>query len=213
MTNFQTYFESLVLKSKTKKIISTLVTVVLCVIAFGAFRTCNKVENNDVLINSLNRYIDSLENVVNQVPDTVFFETIVYRDTIIEKITYFLPPVDSVEEHYNIYQDSIITNEINVWATIQAKELYSISIKYKPITLVQTQIIREPYPVRVIKELPVPQKGFYGTIGVGTGFSAEVFYLNKKERLFGVELIYLKSPAEIEYARFPAVMFKIGKKF
>jgi hypothetical protein len=128
-------------------------------------------------------------------PDTISIvrDTTIYKDTTIYVVKEF-EKQDSGDE-VNHYRDSLVNDEIRVWADIYAEKLFNVEWRYQPVLKKQFTTIREPYPVIVEKPIEVNTEasGIYATggIGFGDGFVGRVGlgYMPDSRKMYGVEVM------------------------
>lgn len=113
--------------------------------------------------------LDSIKAVKAMPPDTIFKDTIIVSQKIIEFSNQFdtLPEPD----HYSNYRDSIVNDSIRVWADIKARELYQIDWEYIPVIHFREKEITKFQPVIVPEyiEKEIFNRGLYLTSSIGFG--------------------------------------------
>jgi hypothetical protein len=125
---------------------------------------------------------------------------VVTRDTVwLKGDTVFVnadlpgPVVDPVDTTVNHYVDSLVRKDIDVRIRFSVRgELLSRSWQYNPVyrEIRVDSIVFRPYPVEVIKEVPVSRAGLYG-YGVAGGngdaflFGGGVDFMTRKETEIG----------------------------
>jgi len=94
-----------------------------------------------------------------------------------------------------MYKDSIINDSIDLRVEIAAVDLYDIKYDYRPIYKYQEKIVNKkvPYPVDVIREVEVNQRGLFMNAGIGFSdrFSAKLglMYLTRKQSIYSYDLV------------------------
>jgi hypothetical protein len=176
------------------KKIGQIVFVCLIITNLISYKSCRNIKES---LKSEKQNVIALKKSCDSIlalpPDTIKLPSkIIKKDSLVYITKYINTPTLSAKQ----YTDSIINDSIDLRVSILADKLYSINYAYKPIFKYQEIIIEKkiPYPVDVIKEIKVLQRGFY--FNAGLGFSEkfagklEMLYLTKKKSTFGIE--YMK---------------------
>jgi hypothetical protein len=178
-----------------KTIRNTLVLlVVLAVVAWG-LTLRSRYNDNLKELAQMKVVVDSIRAIEAMPPDTISIvrDTTIYKDTTIYVVKEF-EKQDSGDE-VNHYRDSLVNDEIRVWADIYAEKLFNVEWRYQPVLKKQFTTIREPYPVIVEKPIEVNTEasGIYATggIGFGDGFVGRVGlgYMPDSRKMYGVEVM------------------------
>ncbi len=178
-----------------KTIRNTLVLlVVLAVVAWG-LTLRSRYNDNLKELAQMKMVVDSIRAIEAMPPDTISIvrDTTIYKDTTIYVVKEFEKPEpgDSIKH----YRDSIVNDEVRVWADIYADKLFNVEWRYQPVLKKQFTTIREPYPVIVEKPIEVNTEasGIYATggIGFGDGFVGRVGlgYMPDSRKMYGVEVM------------------------
>jgi hypothetical protein len=192
-----------------KRLTNIILIAIILLIGFIALSVLRKrlASDQEGYVMVPQSFLDSLVAVAEMKPDTIIRDTTI----IIKEIQYIdrpLPPgtTVSVDPVITAYRDSIVNDEIAAWVNFETfGTLKDISWEYRPtIREILTEIkVPAPYPVPYEKK--VPQTGVYGSIGAGMGseniiFSGEVKYLDKKGRIYGLEVgNFVNSYIKVEY--------------
>lgn len=173
-------------------IITTL--VVLALVAWGlTFRS--RYNDNLKELAQMNAVVDSIRAIEAMPPDTIKIvnDTTIYKDSIIYRNREFEKP--QPDDSVNHYRDSIVNDEVRVWADIYADKLFNIEWQYQPVIKKSLTTVREPYPVIVEKPIKVTTEasGIYATggIGFGDGFVGRVGlgYMPDSRKMYGIEIM------------------------
>ncbi len=168
--------------------------VVLAVVAWG-LTLRSRYNDNLKELAQMKMVVDSIRAIEAMPPDTISIvrDTTIYKDTTIYVVKEFEKP--EPDDSVNHYRDSLVNDEIRVWADIYAEKLFNIEWQYQPVLKKQVTTIREPYPVIVEKpiEIVTEAKGIYATggIGFGEGFVGRVGlgYMPDSQKMYGVEVM------------------------
>ncbi len=196
-----------------KTIRNTLILlVVLAVVAWG-LTLRSRYNDNLKELAQMKMVVDSIRAIEAMPPDTISIvrDTTIYKDTTIYVVKEFEKP--EPDDSVNHYRDSLVNDEIRVWADIYADKLFNIEWQYQPVLKKQVTTIREPYPVIVEKpiEITTEASGIYATggIGFGEGFTGRIGlgYMPDSRIMYGVEI--MKVEDKTIYGGFAA--FKLFK--
>lgn len=177
-------------------IVTVIAATILTLVAIGRCRPEKPCPPEGMTLVS-DGFIDSLRAVAEKPPkEIVKIETVV-KDTIIYIVKNNPPIFVDLPSGGSVYMDSVqmIEDGINAWVKITARGVVDqIMWGYKPVYKTITKEIRipEPYPVDVIK--PVPMRGllFEGGVGVGpnqAGFSLGLRWQQRNSLSYGVDVI------------------------
>jgi len=167
---------------------------VLAVVAWGL--TFRSLYNDNLKeLAKMNAVVDSISAIEAMPPDTVTIvrDTTIYKDSIIYRDREFEKP--QPDDSVNHYRDSIVNDEVRIWADIYADKLFNIEWEYQPVLKKQFTTIREPYPVIVEKPIKVTTEasGIYATggIGFGEGFVGRVGlgYMPNSRAMYGIDVM------------------------
>lgn len=153
-------------------------------------------------------FLDSLQAVASQPPDTIKKDTTIYLDRIIYKSKDPVEPRDSIpDDDLRLYQDSIKNDSVATGVSFWVKGRLEgpITLWTEPVVKLSSTTITKPLPMPLPYEKPVPQTGLYGLGGIGGGsqgvkISTTILYLNNQGKIFGGEIGYYGGTyAEIKY--------------
>jgi hypothetical protein len=170
---------------------------VLAVVAWG-LTLRSRYNDNLKELAQMRLVVDSIRVIEAMPPDTITIvrDTTIYKDSIIYRKRKFEEP--EPDDEVNHYQDSLVNDEIRVWADVYADKLFNIEWKYQPVTKQELTTIREPYPVIVEKpiEITTEASGFYATggIGFGTGFVGHIGlgYMPDSRQMYSIEIMKIE---------------------
>lgn len=193
------------IKEILNKIISNILYVAIIAAVIFGFIFYRSYKNTKAELKEQKQVNEELvtkyDSIIALPPDTIIKPIEIRKDSFIYR-TVFVSNIDS--SSFEIYNDSIKNDSIDLNVTIRAQELYDISYAYRPIYRYQEKIIEKniPYPVETIKEIKVKQRGFFINAGLGYGnndnslstvdniaFKAGLMLLTNKSNTFNVDYV------------------------
>lgn len=160
-------------------------------------------------IDSLNAYIklaDSLQVIATQPPDTVYQETVVYKDSVVYvETTPVVIEDDRNLEHADLktYKDSIyVEDEINAWVKYKVRGYVEGNSEwgYIPIIKEKETIIERKVPYPVIENVEIPKYITGNYLSVAAGGNDKMFIFGVDYDLVRPSYIY-----GLQYRRFGEV--------
>ena len=156
--------------------------------------------------------LDSINEIANQTPDTVYIDTI--KEKIIIKWKDLPIPIPvSLDSGRNFYVDTITSDSLSIWAELLIRgtlERWSLGGEVLKTTI--DRVIEVPKPVIITNkiEVPVLERGIF--IGLQTGgspqggliFGVELTYLNRKSNYYGI--------GASRFGEFNIYQFNFGKR-
>jgi len=148
-------------------------------------------------------FLDSLEIVANQPPDTVIKEVITKGKPVY--VDRPVPTPVEVEPDLKLYSDSIVNDSINIFDDIWVRgTIERWERRYQTVYKETIKEITISKPVPIKYEVPAPQRGLYGAAGLGYELnyknpllSGELIYLTKKGKFIGIQTFIGKDATAI----------------
>lgn len=180
------------------KLLKWIAILVVTVVIAQQLNKCDRGPGEGNVVVS-QAFLDSLEYIASLPPDTIKGDPIYIKgDPVTIKGDSVPYPVYIDTNGVKTYQPKLENDSISVWMDLKLRgELIEYDWHYTPIIKeIPVEIIKkEPYGVPYDVEVLIPQRGFYGTLGIGKGFdigkpafSGEIFLITKKESLVGFEV-------------------------
>lgn len=193
-----------------KNIKLPIIAIVILVIVLIFSRECDRdtvcPPKGYILVTQ--EFVDSLINVANIPPDTVFDTTIIKGDIVY--VDKEVPVPVTIDPQTNFYIDSIVNNKISVWMYVTVEGyITEWDWEYEPKVIEREKIITKYIPKVVTHEKLVRKSGMYASLGVGGNQSAFMLsggidYINRKDKLYGIQ--YMRFGQQDYY------LFKLGVK-
>lgn len=144
-------------------------------------------------------FLDSLNAVANQKPDTIRITKWVKGDPVEtdEPVADFNSTVIDPDIPITQYERRLINVGIDAWVQLRVNgHLENFKWGYSPLYLRDYTQVTIPHPVPVIREkiVKVPQRGLYGGINAGgmltdPGFGPELFFLQRNGLYYGGQVM------------------------